>query len=325
MTSKTTAILVFSTALMGGCASTLENNEQVLAPETPPAQVDAQTTGGEAETVKTPDEQNIAPQSEEPAASDSDDKADEASNKSTDETADQEKPVAEATPEKVAPEAKVAVSKAEANAKAKAEIEAEMKAKSDAEKAAKAEKIAKKQAEKEKAAKAKAAKAEKLAVKAKEDTTQNANNVSMGKALNVSSSDLPLTVELWTLREQYNNTAALVLKTPTMQMGERNYFSQISLTLEADQLVIYSSSDIDADLSGIGVKLNGGELIPFDRIEGTNAGILEGDWMNKLAGGGELEIMLGFFPGREATTPLFTRIASVDALSSLVPTYYKLM
>ena len=150
------------------------------------------------------------------------------------------------------------------------------------------------------------------------------SKASMKNALNVSSSDLPLKVEIWTLREGFEDEGNLILRTPTMQMGEGDYYSQISLTLEENQLIIYSSSDIDTDLSGIGVRLNGSELIPFDRIEGTNAGILEGDWMSKLSAGGSLEIMLGFFPGKETTSPVFKRVASIDALEKLVPTYYKL-
>jgi|GEM_PF-5802932 len=154
------------------------------------------------------------------------------------------------------------------------------------------------------------------AEKPKKDLTKN--------ALNVSKKDLPVRLKLWSLGTSYQEQGALVLKTPTMQMGDGDFYSQVWLTLTSEKLEVNSSSDIDENLAGIGVRVNGGDLIPFDRIQAKNAGVLEGDWINKLSEGGELEIMLGFFPDKDLDSPVFKRVASINDLSSLVPTYYKL-
>ena len=141
------------------------------------------------------------------------------------------------------------------------------------------------------------------------------------KALEVSAADLPVTIDIWTLkRSTLPGDDSLVLTTPTWQMGGGDYLSQVWLTLRDGQLAVNSSSDIDPEVAGSGVKLNGGELKRFDRIEGNNVAILEGDWINDIASGGQLEIMMGFFPDKKKTSPLFKSDASLDALSRLVPT-----
>ena len=143
-------------------------------------------------------------------------------------------------------------------------------------------------------------------------------------ALNISEKDLPVTLELWTLRKGFQPGEGLELSTPTLQMGDGDYLSQIRLTLTADQLVINSSSDIDTSLSGVGVRYNGGTLIPIDRVDGGTIGVIKGDWMSRFAEGGNLEISLGFFPDKAQDSPVFKKEASINALSKLVPTYYKL-
>ncbi|KZZ52396.1 hypothetical protein A3765_01290 [Oleiphilus sp. HI0130] len=157
-------------------------------------------------------------------------------------------------------------------------------------------------------------------VKAEETTGQR----SLENALDVSRKDLPVTVDIWTLRQSFEQGEDLVLSTPTLQMGDGDYLSQIRLILKSDQLVIDSSSDIDANLEGVGVRINGSEIIPLDRMEGSTIGIVEGDWMSRFAEGGTIEILLGFFPDKSTDSPVFAKEASLDALSKLVPTYYKL-
>lgn len=147
---------------------------------------------------------------------------------------------------------------------------------------------------------------------------------SLENALDVSSKDLPVTMDIWTLRESFQPGEGLVLSTPTLQMGDGDYLSQIRLTLTPDQLVIDSSSDIDTNLKGTGVRYNGGDIIPLDRMEGSTVGIVEGDWMGRFAEGGKIEIFLGFFPDKIKDSPVFSKEASINALSKLVPTYYKL-
>ena len=152
----------------------------------------------------------------------------------------------------------------------------------------------------------------------------SSNKNRTANALNISEKDLPVTLELWTLRKSFQPGDGLELSTPTLQMGDGDYLSQIRLTLNADQLVINSSSDIDTSLNGVGIRYNGGDLIPIDHVEAGTIGVIKGDWMSRFAEGGTLEIALGFFPDKAQDSPLFKKEASIDALSKLVPTYYKL-
>jgi len=143
------------------------------------------------------------------------------------------------------------------------------------------------------------------------------------KPLNVGLKDLPVTIGLWSIARNLNDNTVHIT-TPTWQMGDGSYLSQIWITLKEDRMIVNSSSDIDAKGNGSGVVLNGGELIPFTRIVDHNRAVLEGDWMQRLSDGGKLEIYMGFFPGKTPRSPTFKSDASLDALSRLVPTYEKL-
>lgn len=175
----------------------------------------------------------------------------------------------------------------------------------------------------EKSAPAKPAKTEKV-VEVKAPSNEKASKKSLKNALDISNKDLPVTLDLWTLRKSVQPGEGLVLSTPTLQMGDGDYLSQIRLILTPDHLVIDSSSDIDTNLKGIGVRYNGSDIIPLDRMVSSTVGIVEGDWMSRFAAGGTLEILLGFFPDKSEDSPVFKKTASMSALSKLVPTYYKL-
>lgn len=145
--------------------------------------------------------------------------------------------------------------------------------------------------------------------------------ILMQKALDITKADLPVTIELWTLKEDRKQAGnPLVLTTPTWQMGDGDYLSQIWLTLTESHLAVHSSSDIDPEIPGTGVTLGDGELQAFTRIEDNNIAILEGDWFSRMAAGGSLKLALGFFPDKKKTSPLFKSEANLDALSRLAPT-----
>lgn len=145
--------------------------------------------------------------------------------------------------------------------------------------------------------------------------------ILMQKALDITKADLPVTIELWTLKEDRKQVGnPLVLTTPTWQMGDGDYLSQIWLTLTESHLAVHSSSDIDPEIPGTGVTLGDGELQAFTRIEDNNIAILEGDWFSRMAAGGSLKLALGFFPDKKKTSPLFKSEANLDALSRLAPT-----
>lgn len=144
----------------------------------------------------------------------------------------------------------------------------------------------------------------------------------MQKALKVGLKDLPVSIDMWSLKKNPQE-GVLELVTPTWQMGQGDYLSQVWLTLKDNALMINSSSEIDQSLKGTGIKVNDGELIPFDRVDDQRIAVLEGDWMSKLAEGGKLDVFMGFFPSKKGSQ-LFSSDANLDPLSRLVPTYLNL-
>ncbi len=146
------------------------------------------------------------------------------------------------------------------------------------------------------------------------------------KPLSIRSKDLPITYDIWQLKQgEAVLEKGIVVSTPTWEMGKEGYMSQIWLTLMEDQILVNSSSDIDQTAGAVGVKINGGDLIPFTRIEDHNIGVLEGKWLDQLKGGGKMDIFLGFFPGKRPQSKVFKTDVSLDSLSRVVPTYRNLL
>jgi len=146
------------------------------------------------------------------------------------------------------------------------------------------------------------------------------------KPLSVVLADLPVTYDIWQLKQ--GNSAleeGLVISTPTWEMGKEGYMSQIWLTLMEEKILVNSSSDIDESAGTLGIKINDGELIPFTRIIDNNIGVLEGQWLEKLKAGGEMDIYLGFFPDKRPISEVFKSDVILDNLSRVVPTYRNLL
>jgi hypothetical protein len=146
------------------------------------------------------------------------------------------------------------------------------------------------------------------------------------KPLKISVKDLPVTYDIWQLKQ---GVAALekgiVVSTPTWEMGKESYNSQIWVTIMENQILINSSSDINTSAGNLGIKINDGSLIPFTRIEANNIGVIEGQWLDQLEEGGNMDIFLGFFPGKIPKSDVFKTDVSLDSLSRVVPTYRNLL
>lgn len=172
----------------------------------------------------------------------------------------------------------------------------------------------------------------KVAVKKTEETIKEAEVKAVpekvapsvnAKPLNASLSDLPIEYDIWKIRKgETTLDQDLVISTPTWDMGESEYLSQIWLTIMDDKLLVNSSSDIYAPEGQTGIKLNGGELVPFDRIVEHNIGVLEGEhWLGLLAAGGEIEIFMGFFPDRTPKSGIYKSNLELDSLGRVAATY----
>jgi len=155
--------------------------------------------------------------------------------------------------------------------------------------------------------------------------TAKAKSKAAAKPLNFTLNDLPANYDIWTIKEgETPLTQGLVISTPTWEMGKEGYVSQIWLTLMDDRIHINSSSDIAPEASGLGIKIDDGALIPFSHIAENNIGVVEGAWLDKLATANNLEIYLGFFPGKKPSSETFKSATSLENLDRIVATYHKL-
>ncbi len=148
---------------------------------------------------------------------------------------------------------------------------------------------------------------------------------STAKALSISENDLPASYDIWVLRQGDTPlTQGLVISTPTWEMGKEGYMSQIWLTLKENEVHVNSSSDIATEAQHLGLRIDGGDLIPFTRIAENNIAILEGEWLDKLAAANKLDIFLGFFPDKKPRSDTFHSDTSLESLDRVVATYRKL-
>ena len=172
------------------------------------------------------------------------------------------------------------------------------------------------------------AKVEKIVAAPAAQITQS-EPVSAGKVsavnatpFNVSVSKLPFNYDIWTIKKGNTPlTKGLVIMTPTWEMGKEGYTSQIWFTMMEDQIHVNSSSDIETASKGLGIRIDGGDLIPFTEIAEKNIGVISGKWLNHLAAANKVNVYLGFFPGKKPTSETFTSDLSLDNLARIVATY----
>ena len=142
------------------------------------------------------------------------------------------------------------------------------------------------------------------------------------KPFSVSAKQLPFSYDIWTIRKGNTSlTDGLVIVTPTWEMGKEGYMSQIWLTLMEDKIHVNSSSDIETASKGLGIRIDGGDLIPFSSVAETNIGVIEGRWLDRLAKADKVDIYLGFFPGKKPTSDTFKSDLSLSNLDRIVATY----
>lgn len=146
--------------------------------------------------------------------------------------------------------------------------------------------------------------------------------VTEATPFNVSAKKLPFTYDIWTIKEGDTPlTKGLVIATPTWEMGKEGYMSQIWLTMMEDEIHVNSSSDIETASKGLGIRIDGGDLIPFTSFADNNVGIISGKWLNSLAAANKIDVYLGFFPGKKPMSETFVSDLSLKNLARMVATY----
>lgn len=142
------------------------------------------------------------------------------------------------------------------------------------------------------------------------------------KPFNVSVGKLPFSYDIWTIKKGNTPlTNGLVIMTPTWEMGKESYMSQIWFTFMEDKIHVNSSSDIETASKGLGIRIDGGDLIPFTEIAENNIGVISGKWLDRLAAANKVDVYLGFFPDKKPTSDTFTSDLSLDNLARIVATY----
>jgi hypothetical protein len=150
----------------------------------------------------------------------------------------------------------------------------------------------------------------------------NVSGTNNARPFNVSASKLPFNYDIWTIKKGNTSlTKGLVITTPTWEMGKEGYTSQIWFTLMEDNIHVNSSSDIETASKGLGIRIDGGDLIPFSSIAENNIGVISGKWLDRLAAANKVDVYLGFFPGKKPTSETFTSDLSLDNLARIVATY----
>lgn len=288
-----TAVLSLS-ILLGACASTGEKQVETAAPE-PEKKVeqkeDKTPAPTAAELMKTLKAPLAPPPEEEPVAA-----------KPT-----KSKP-SEAEALKAAQEAEKKAALAAAEAKKSMELAKAAQAKAEAKLAAAKQQVAAKPAP--------------APVESAPEPQSSSIPGINAKPFNVSASKLPFTYDIWTIRKGNTPlTQGLVIATPTWEMGKEGYTSQIWLTMMEDKIHVNSSSDIEPASKGLGIRIDGGDLIPFSSIEDNNIGVIDGKWLDKLAIANKVDIYLGFFPGKKPTSDTFKSDLSLSNLARMVATY----
>ncbi len=91
-----------------------------------------------------------------------------------------------------------------------------------------------------------------------------------------------------------DNSKSCRLRIGTKQLQRGAVGIQYWVSLQTNELKIFTSSQVDASVSGTGIQVDGGSIYPFTRVDDSTNPILERDITTELAKGKELNIILGF-------------------------------
>lgn len=150
--------------------------------------------------------------------------------------------------------------------------------------------------------------------------------VKTSKLNSAVARELPVRFDVWLIDEgrgPYDEP--LVLTTPSWQMGNDRAAAQVSVTLMEGKLLVNSTSDIANKKGESGIRINGGQWVPFTDVTNDNVGVVAGDWLSKLDNGGKLEIRMGFFPTLYKNPQQFESEVSLNDMRTAIPRYKRLL
>lgn len=118
---------------------------------------------------------------------------------------------------------------------------------------------------------------------------------------------------IWKLKAADNN--ACKLKTPTLQIGNKEYSSQIWLDIEEHQMVVNAYMPLDISHPKTGIKINNQALIPFTKKANSTRAIITGDLTTQLASGQVLSVLIN---GKEIGKKVLKRNVKLNNMSNAI-------
>ncbi|UZE95291.1 hypothetical protein [Alkalimarinus alittae] len=105
-----------------------------------------------------------------------------------------------------------------------------------------------------------------------------------------SSKNLGNSYGIWTLKDAGNGFCKL--KTPTLQIGNKEYSSQIWMDIEEQQVVVNAYMSLDITHPKTGIQIDNQALVPFTQKANSTRAIISRDLTSQLASGNVLHVLI---------------------------------
>ncbi len=149
-----------------------------------------------------------------------------------------------------------------------------------------------------------------IAVTAEEAINSEA---TANQPLTRSSKNLGKSYGIWTLKGTDNGFCKL--KTPTLQIGNKEYSSQIWMDIEEQKIVVNAYMALDIEHPKTGIQIDNQALMPFaDRVSSTRA-VVSGDMTARLSAAKELHI---FINGKEVGKQVLKRNVKLTNMNAAI-------
>lgn len=145
------------------------------------------------------------------------------------------------------------------------------------------------------------------------DAEETNKQAAVGQPLTRSSKNLGKSYGIWTLKDAGNGFCKL--KTPTLQIGNKEYSSQIWMDIEEQQIIVNAYMALDIKHPKTGIQIDNNTLMPFaEKVNSTRA-VVTGDMTAQLSSGKELHI---FINGEEVGKQVLKRNVKLTDMNAAI-------
>lgn len=126
-------------------------------------------------------------------------------------------------------------------------------------------------------------------------------------------------VGIWTIEKSQEGEYAGVCRvsTPTRQLSQPDYSTQLWLNIINDELIVNTSTKVDINQQGVGVKANNEKLTPFSKSLYPDTVVWSGNLAEILNKSGQLDIVIGGSElGKKTITTSFNMKSLKNAYSA---------